>query len=292
MKAFLAVLGFLCLIASATQISVDVEAPPKGLLASVYRTGSLTNCSFIHINRTSGHVDYIRELHVCQDTDRGGSGLPKTAYNSVTRMFFFVTGTGSYIHAINVYTGTEFVYAPLPTSYDYLAGLFISRNKLYVVSASSLYLVSAGKVRPVMNLTALSLNSDTLVTADYGDLLFLVTDLTLRTIHVASLTLVSTVNLGPPLTFVMDFQYYDLNNNLVVLDHYKLYSLNQKTGATQFLLNIPDGSGFPRINTLFSSSFFFSDFETVYEIDLPSVKIIANASFVSVPCVGYFQFFS
>jgi len=207
-------------------------------------------------------------------------------------MFFFVTGTGSYIHAINVYTGTEFVYAPLPTSYDYLAGLFISRNKLYVVSASSLYLVSAGKVRPVMNLTALSLNSDTLVTADYGDLLFLVTDLTLRTIHVASLTLVSTVNLGPPLTFVMDFQYYDLNNNLVVLDHYKLYSLNQKTGATQFLLNIPDGSGFPRINTLFSSSFFFSDFETVYEIDLPSVKIIANASFVSVPCVGYFQFFS
>jgi len=75
-----------------------------------------------------------------------------------------------------------------------------------------------------------------------------------------------------------------------MVDSYKLYSVSLTGNATK-LLTIPDGPGFPRLNSLNSDTYYVSDFENLFHINLLIQNITSQVPFNSVKCVAPFQYF-
>lgn len=267
-----------------------------------------TNCSYAHITQPTGEVfPSEAPFSGCKDNGDRSSGIARTAVSTESHNIFFMSGTGANIFAVAFGSGDEEIWAELPANYNFTVGLeYVSGYGLFLLTTSDLYVVKAADdnntTRPLHHLKSLKqlnisdFSEDAVVTSNsYNNFLFVVDGPRLVVLDVNSYISPSAREVKmPTLTNVMDLAVYvpDGQNiqSLIALESYKLYSLDHTTGASKFILDIPDGSGFPRINTIFFDTFFFADFDKLYTVSIAQGKVLTNATFDGARLAAYFQF--
>lgn len=259
--------------------------------------GDPRNCSYVHISRTGEVFPSAAPFTGCSDRTGASEGIPVTAKNDDDHLIYFMTGSGTTIFSIAYGSGEQAVVAALPASYNWTIGLqYISGTGLYMLTTDTLFLVPAGKnvLVPIMEVAHLGLSDDGVMTAHSNHKTLFVTDG--KALHKFDVSqtppIVSTLKMNS-LTKIMDLAVYVPDSDivsLIALQNYKLYSLDMNTGASSFLLDIPDGPGFPRVNAIFTDTFYVCDFDNIFAIDLPSKIVLYNASFDGALLQGYFQF--
>jgi len=263
-------------------------------LGGVMKTASpsgATGCSFVHIDPNNANVTTIATVDaLCKDAS-DKFGLPMTT--AVNSTMFFMTGTGKFIYTVDMKTGAYAVYAPLPASYDFTVGLTYSNDMLFWVTTTSIYGIPARGAAPklLLHFTDFKLTEDSVVTSNADDL-FIVNGGTMYRVQLKKAYRMWTTTLGNPLSRVMDLQYFAANDKLIMLDSYQLYSVDPKSGVATNLCGIPNGPGFPRVNVLYQSSFYWADFTHMHLIDVVQAKVIGEPlPLDAIKLVGYFQYF-
>eukprot|EP01119_Soliformovum_irregulare_P026235 TRINITY_DN996_c0_g1_i1.p1 TRINITY_DN996_c0_g1~~TRINITY_DN996_c0_g1_i1.p1 ORF type:complete len:293 (+),score=67.80 TRINITY_DN996_c0_g1_i1:49-927(+) len=238
-----------------------------GELAVVFRKeGAPTNCSLIHLNYATGTTKTIGLLRACRDRSSLNS-VPFTAFDETTSNLFFYSGSGNYIWQINSQTGEETQFEAVPAKIGYTIGLqYVPRRKtLYLLTTTTLYVSKGNTLLPAITgfkftgfaTTAVS-NTTMYVTNPESSTLV---SINLDTLTFTSIPISSTLQ-------PMDLQWFTNKNLLLVLSDYQLFLLDPKIGSSTWIFNVPDGDGFPRINDIHGDTFFFSDFQFVYSVDV------------------------
>jgi len=206
------------------------------------------------------------------------------------KLFFFVTGQGSHIHAISVYVAAESIFAPLPSNYDEIMGLVSLGGQLYVITLTSIFLATPGQIQLATSISELSLSPNCIVTSDKEETIFIVDGSNLHIISNLGLPIsFKTISISP-LSAVVDLQFYQTNNTLVMMDSNKLYSVNPNTGSATFLIDIPEGSSVPHLSTLYFDQFNFADSTTLYSLNMMDLEM-GYVKFDATPFVGDFQYY-
>jgi len=299
-----AVLLVLAAVAANAALRQHARAPCVGsrcggMLGAIYHVnGSDTadDCCFINVP-TNGVIN-VRSMvpELCLDADpNAGFRLPQTHYGFGTDRLFFTSGSGKFVHSVNAFTGERDAvpWGTLPAQYDFLIGIAYTAEALWVVSISTVYKVSAqgGSCTPLYSIATYGLTSNAVVTSSDDSLFFAENSLLLK-LSLAT-GQVTTINMNP-VKKPMDLAFYSMNNTLLIVDTYRLFAVNPDNGLGSQVMAIPNGPGFPRVNTLRDTTWQFCDFTRLYTTDLQAEggpTITTTALFNSIPLVGYFQYF-
>lgn len=292
------------------------------LAGFMYLGADKNNCTYVHIKQPSGTVyPSASPFSGCSDKTGQSEGIARSAKSQALHSVFFMSGQGANIYRVAYGSGDAQVYAKLPGSYNWTVGMeFLEGVGLLLLTTTDLYIVrdnttisaiptaaaAATGERPLEHLLTLHtpLTADAIMTSNYYTPKLFVADLSnLITVDCTALKETATATAVPLPTFtavempglskIMDLAVYTPQTtikSLIALQDYKLYFLNPETGKSSFILPIPDGSGFPRINAIFVDTFFFSDFDKLYTVDIPSAKVLTNASFAGATLATNFQF--
>lgn len=261
------------------------------------------NCSYIHIQYSGKTFPSEQPFTGCGDVTGQSDGIPRTASFRSGHQLFFMTGSGANIFSVHFSDGAQTVFATLPAMYNFTIGMqYVTGAGLFILTTGKLYIVpevsrsALAKAVEVMDVSSLGLTEDAVLSGNNDVKILYVADKeSLFKLDVSAKMPVVSIIQMETISKAMDLAVYTPNGvsgpveGVLVLESYKLYLVDADTGKTSFLLDIPDGSGFPRVNDIFTTTFFFCDFDKLYTVDIPSKTVLTNATFNGALLQGYFQ---
>jgi hypothetical protein len=223
------------------------------------------------------------------------STYPSFSTLSEDSQHYIVAITGdAYIRIVAVANGTEAEYAPAPvldTGDAYLGLVSVNDGisfTIYLVSSKAIYVVGDGYSSKVFTFPT-PLPAEGKVAASSSAIYF--ADSTSTTVYVIDLNSnfgISTIS--TTVSKPWDLQYSAATNELILLGSYQLYAANPSSGKTRKIVDIVDGSGYPKVNFINSDGtvFGFLDFNKIYTIALNNGTYLTGAPYPYAPrAVGF-----
>jgi len=287
----------LSLLTIAT-ISNTVSAQ-SGMLYGVFRSDN--GCILMSLSPDTGDNTTIANVDIC---DKATNGLfpSYSAYDATNNALIIAIQSAPDVYSVDITTGKSTSLVPLPTynSSDFLLGLQLIKNTIYVVTQYHVYSAPLSGASSLTDLkvplsapqyaqvatvpTGGSGGAARLFIADENSKAIYIVDLGAPTAKVNSIS--STIG-GTIL-----LQYSTNVNQLVELLSYQLYVTNPNTGKSTKLNSVPDGSGYPRVNGLSpdQSSIFIIDFDKMFTMSLKDGTVGPFFPFKGAPrVVGFPQ---
>jgi len=285
-------------ISSVTLFSVLASAAvPAGTLYGLYSNGDTGGCDLHSVSPSSiDNATLFTNLGICAGLQQFFPAV--SAYQASTRSLIVAIGHGKAITAINIDSGKETELAPMPeyNDNDWIIGLDVIADQVFATFQSGIYQVVKG------NLVKLAFKGITLfpqysqvaaceTCGKSGGPAIFVADEGSGKIFVNAFSDNSTATITGTVK-CMDLQYSESTGTLIAVANYQLYKISATTAKATRIGNVPDGSGYPRINTLSpdGTTIAISDFDKVFTMSLSDGSVGDNYEWHLAPrSVGFFQ---
>jgi hypothetical protein len=118
------------------------DAASCDFLSAVFKSspGDFSNCTFVHINVQTAEISKVSAITACADRNPNLSSIARNYYDAASGLFYFVTGSGKYLWAIDVSNGIEYNVAALPKGIGSALGFSQApTGTLYLAGTNALF---------------------------------------------------------------------------------------------------------------------------------------------------------
>jgi len=275
-----------------------------GGILSAFTNDQTNGCNYIDIAQPSGKVTRTVPWTGCSDVGNASNGSPQTAFSYDEHAFFYMTGSGRNIYWVDDSTVETQLWTTLPEKYNYTLGMVsLTSQGLYIYTTSTLYNVpepaspdDARVLNTVLSLESLGLDETAVVSADFWETFTYITHKS--NLHVVNSTdpnniIITTVQMQG-LDHVLDLEPYSTdgyNYCLLAMQDDKLYFVDIPTGTSKYIMDVPVASGSPRVNAIGPGTFFYSDAQYLYSVDIPTAKLLTkNTIDYATTLSGFYQY--
>lgn len=258
--------------------------------------GNFQNCYLREIDMVTGINTTIAALEVCNQVS---TTTPASSVGSAQQnVFYLAVATAPAVYAYN-FDGQVIGQYPVPpyNQSNALLGLALipessSTPGLFMIMQNGLYAVRDDGLKLLMSYTFPG-EGQVASAPDGGNNnggRIFVTDFFSANLFVIDLNTLSVKQLVTSAGRDLDLQYSPLTKQLIELSDYKLYTTDPATGKSIFLLNIPDGPGYPMVNGLSPDGtiFYFFDLAHPWTINFTNNQITQGGpTTLAARAVGY-----
>ena len=241
--------------AGAAAAGVRGRAVPDGSIVGLFSNGATGGCDLWRLSPSTGNnATVATSLAMCAGVDQY---FPSVATRTAAGALVVAIGTGSHVFSIDVSSGAQTPLAPMPALNDSnwpLGVVAAPADKLYVVFQNDVMEVAGGKLTrlPIdISVPQYAQVTSCPTCGTGGSPVIFVADEASTTIFCFDLgamdapyTIKSGVN-GD-----MDLQWSESLAALIEVASYTLYKTDPTTGKSTRIGYVPDGPGYPRVNTL------------------------------------------
>jgi hypothetical protein len=295
-RTLLTALAVMAGAAAAAASPAASAAVPSGALYGVFRTDS--GCALVSVSPSTGVNKTVASVSICDGID---SLFPSYAVHDAKRGALVVAiQAAASIFRVDLATGAATAVVPMPTynSSDFLLGLQLLGDTLYLVSQGSVWSAPAGGAPALTDLgvpAAFPQYAQVAATPGGGTRgaprLF-IADENSKTMFVVDLgapgNAVGTLTTGVGNTILLRYSNATKNGAAFVeLASYRLYLTDPGTGKTTSLGAVPDGPGYPRVNAVSpdGTTFAIIDFANVFTMSLANGAVGPAFPFTGAPRV-------
>lgn len=275
-------------------------AVPSGTLYGLFSNSQTGGCDLHSISPSSmDNATLFTNLKVCDGVQQFFPAF--SAYQVSTRSLIVGIGQGKSITSINIDTGVETIIAPMPVynENDWIIGMDVIGDRIFATFQSGIFEVIKG------TLVKLAFKGITLfpqysqvaaceTCGKNGAPTIFVADEGSTKIFVNSFADNSTSTMSGSIK-CMDLQYSTSTGSLIAVANYQLYKISATTAKATRIGQVPDGSGYPRTNTLSpdGTTIAISDFDKVFTMSLSDGSVGESYEWHLAPrSVGFFQWVS
>lgn len=291
------------IVLAAAAASLCVAASTSEPLGVIYGIlvdeGNVNQCSLIQINLADGVNTTIADVsQVCANISSTwpSYAAPMTdADDDGTYDYLVVLTTNSFAR-INVATGlVERMPMPAFAANETVLGMIYLEGPLdglYIITDTTLWVPGGGGFSP--GVTNLPFPSSGSITGSPNACELYVSDASGPDVWTISLLGGNVTKVATNVSGPMDMQFSVSSNKIIELAHYQLYAVDPATGNTTHIAAVPNGPGFPSVNTISPSgqTFVFFDFANIHIMDTATGATSIVGNFTGAPRVlGFPQWF-
>lgn len=280
--------------------AISSAAAVPGTLYGLFSNADTGGCDLHSLSPSSiDNATLFTNLKICAGLNQFFPAV--SAYQASSKSLIVAIGHGTAITAINIDSGDETALAPMPAynDNDWIIGLDVVGDRVLATFQSGIYEVVRG------NLVKLAFKAITLfpqysqvaacaTCGKGGSPVIFVADEGSGKIFVNAFADNSTTTITG-MVKCMDLQYSESTGSLIAVANYQLYKISATTAKATRIGNVPDGSGYPRVNTLSpdGTTIAISDFDKVFTMSLSDGSVGDNYEWHLAPrSVGFFQWVS
>jgi len=284
--------------ANGIEIRNDCLSPQcGGFVAGIVQSGAPDNCTFVQLDLESGVYHALTVLDVCKDHRFGvAPANPVTSYDNPTKTILYANGDGNNVYQVDVQTGKAVVTATLPAQYDHLLGLAVAygmgtSGQWYLVTDTTLYLLTSGVSSPIFDVSNLRLSTSTRVLA-YNVTLYLCDGLKLHMVNLMDLAASTTTIQNSDLATATTLDFWTTHQTLTMIDTSRnVYSVNTANGDASLEMQLPSGQGVVARSALFGDMYFPCDDTSMMVSNLAVGQGEGADNFPGASTQGNFQYY-